>query len=424
MIAVARDILDVLCAGLWQGACIALVIAAALAISGNRLNARTRCIVLQVAFAAVAIVPFATTLPNVATQASTLRVHRSIGSSQLNARPPGNSPANTQRRIDILLSDRTVLIVAAVWLAGVLLFTLRIAAGSLQLARLVRRSKSFAYRDGVAVFASTDIHAPIAIGFVTPAIIVPIALALEVDEAFECIVLHELAHVRRGDAYMNVGERAIHALLYLNPAVLLLRRAIALEREIACDDWAVARSRDLVAYTRSLASFAVWGANARSVANCAAPGFGHATLTRIHRLQDPLRNGGIALSRFTIGGFTLVLLTIALTLNSFAPAIAFASQASNASAIVASTACPSSGVRYVRGPAPALPDRLPNGLKTLVRVQVSPSGAPMSAALYKTSGDPGFDKAVVTAAKKGAYAPEMRNCRPVAGSYLFEAITG
>ena len=423
MMTFSRDTLDVLCAGLWQGASIALVVAAVLALAGHRLNARTRCIVFQIAFVAIAIVPLATTLPSVTARASILRVFDSTGSSLPDARRLAKSALTVPRRIDVFLSDRTVLALTAAWTVGVLLFTLRIGAGSLQLARLLRRSNSLTNRDGVEVFASSDIHTPLAISFATPAIIVPDALGPESGEAFECIVLHELAHVRRGDAYMNAGECAIHAFLYFNPAILLLRRAIALERESACDDWAVARSRDLVAYTRSLASFAVLGANALSVAPY-APGFGHATLTRIQRLQDPQRNGAVALSKSAIGGFTFVLLTIALAFNAFAPAISFASQASNAVAMVASTACPPSGVRYVRGPAPALPDRLPNGLKTLVRVQVSPSGAPMSAVLFKTSGDPGFDKAVVLAAKKGAYAPEMRDCRPVAGSYLFEALTG
>jgi len=420
MIVVARGLLDVLFASLWQGATIALAVAAAFIVTGHRLNAATRCIVLQGALVAIALVAIATTLPNIMPNASIQGGHGVPVSSAARIGAAVDLAA-AARRIDVPLSDRAVLILTGAWIIGALTFTLRIGAGSLQLARLVRRSKRLADRGDVCVYASPDIGVPLAIGFAIPSVIVPTTLAAKAGEQFECIMLHELAHVRRGDAWLNACERALHALLFFNPAVMLVLRSIALEREAACDDWAVAQSRDLDTYTRSLASFAVWGIDANSVAACGASGFGRATLTRIRRLEDARRNGAIALSRYALGVFTLMLTVLALSFAAFAPAIAFAPQSSVVSAIVASTTC-SQPARYLSGPPPHDPGA-PYGIKTLVRLRISPAGKVESATVSKSSGNAGFDRAVVAAAKKGTFAPQVQSCKPVSGTYIFVAQT-
>ncbi len=418
MNAVARELLDVLFATLWQGACIGLAVAAVLAFAGHRLNAATRSIVLQCALAAIAIVAVVTTLPNTMPHGLSLGGHAVPGSAAASTR--GFVAVAAPRRIDVILGDRAVDVLIAAWIGGFLAFTLRLGVASLQLARLARRSTRLPDRAGVRVYASPDVGVPLATGFAVPSVIVPTALAAQGGEEFECIVLHELAHVRRGDAWVNACERALHAFLFFNPAVLIVLRAIALEREAACDDRAAAQSRDLETYTRSLASFALRRARGGSVAACGASGFGRATLTRIRRLEDARRNGAITLSHDALGGFTLMLLALALTLQSFAPAIAFAPQPSIKPIIVASTAC-SKPARYLTGPPPQV--ARPVGLKAQALVHLSPSGQVMSTAISKSSGNAAFDRAVLDAAKKGTYAPEVQNCKPVTGTYLFEAET-
>lgn len=420
MNALARVLLDVLFASLWQGAFVALTVAAVLGLTGRRLNAATRYIVLQGALVAIVIVPLVMTLPNIMSQALIQGGHGLAGSGGARNLASGGLGMAAARRIDVTLGDSAVLTLAAAWIVGVLTFTVRIGAGSLQIRRLKGRSTRLADRGGVGVYASPDIIVPFAIGFTMPSVIVPTALAAEAGQEFECIVLHELAHLRRGDVWVNAYERALHAVLFFNPAMLLVLRAIAIEREAACDDWAALQSRDLDTYVRSLASFAVWGADASAVAACGASGFGRATVARIQRLEDARRNGAIALSQYALGGFALVLATIALTLQSFAPAIAFAPPTSIAPAIVASAAC-SHLVRYLAGPPPET--SLPPGFKAQVLVRVSPSGKVVSATVFKRSGNASFDRAVVTAAKKGTYTPEMQNCKPVTGTYVFLATT-
>ena len=393
MIAVARDVLDVLVATLWQGALIAIAVAAILALAGRGLNAATRSIVWQTALAAIVIVPLVTTLPHVIAHAAAVDVAAAAPFTQHGVARADDAAIAGPRRIEVALSDRVAIVLGAAWIAGVLSFALRLAAGSLQLARLVRRSIRLADRGGVHLYASPDISVPLAYGLAAPSVVVPVALAANAGEEFECIVLHELAHVRRRDAWSNACERVLQTFLFFNPAVVLVLRAIALERESACDDWAVAHSPDLDAYTRSLASFAVRGAGAKSVAACGVTGFGGATVTRIRRLEDAHRNGAVTLSKFALGGFTIVLLFLTLTLVSFAPAIAFAPQTPAADAVIASAGCHHQALRLP-------PGHHMKNFDVKVDLRRSPTGRVTDATVVKSSGDPEFDRALVAELRK------------------------
>ncbi len=260
MIAVARVLLDVLFASLWQDALIAICIAAILFFWDRNLNAATRHVILQSALVAIVLVPLVTTLVNVMPHEIEVVGHGVTGHSPTSVVPADNSPT-PGHRIDVVLSDRAVLMFIGAWVIGVFVLSLRVGLGSLQLQRLVRRSKRLADYHGVRLYASTDVVVPLAFGFATPSMMVPTALAADPGEDGECVLLHELAHVRRHDAWANACERILHTLFFFNPAVSLMLRAIALEREAACDDWAVAHSQDIDTYTRSLAAFAVRGVN-------------------------------------------------------------------------------------------------------------------------------------------------------------------
>ncbi|REJ84710.1 MAG: hypothetical protein DWQ36_07815 [Acidobacteria bacterium] len=66
-------------------------------------------------------------------------------------------------------------------------------------------------------------------------------------------LLHELAHAVRRDSLVALVQRVLEVLLAGHPAAWWISRQIDLEREIACDDWAIAHSGDSpVGYGRSL----------------------------------------------------------------------------------------------------------------------------------------------------------------------------
>ncbi len=58
---------------------------------------------------------------------------------------------------------------------------------------------------------------------------------------------------------------------------------------------------------------------------------------------------------------------------------------------------------------------------TSVEVRLSATGAIVALRIYRSSGNVLLDQAALRAARSSTYAPQLENCRPVAGSYLFDA---
>ena len=78
------------------------------------------------------------------------------------------------------------------------------------------------------------------LGLTSPSIAVaPVALGALSDEELDQIVVHEWAHVHRRDDIARLVQRMIVAFAGLHPAVWWIDRQLHLERETACDDWAV-----------------------------------------------------------------------------------------------------------------------------------------------------------------------------------------
>ncbi len=92
------------------------------------------------------------------------------------------------------------------------------------------------------------------LGFNNPCIAIPSSLvgALRCDE-LDQVILHEHAHVQRRDDWSQLALTLMQAVLWVHPAVLFLSRALSREREMACDEWVVARTGSPKAYARCLA---------------------------------------------------------------------------------------------------------------------------------------------------------------------------
>ncbi|MGB6987549.1 MAG: M56 family metallopeptidase [Candidatus Aquilonibacter sp.] len=327
MVFLFRIVLDVLFATLWQGAIIACCCTVVLKFAGNRFSAATRHIVLLGALAAIALVPCATTIPSVLSQTEGLiirwgpTVERGVvvtPSATRQIAVPQTS-TSTVRRFDVVLKDRAIVALICAWLTGVSIIALRAALSVLQLRRIFRRSMWLKEHLGVQVYASPDVNVPITGGFSKPSVIVPRSLALNGGEQLECALLHEVGHVRRHDPFTHEFELALYVFLFFNPFVVWLLRWAALEREAACDDWAVACAPDLDACARSLVTLAI----KRSDALLGALSFGHGIVSRVQRLKDEGRNGSLSVAYAPISAFGLLLVVVGLSLGTRAPAIAF-----------------------------------------------------------------------------------------------------
>jgi beta-lactamase regulating signal transducer with metallopeptidase domain/uncharacterized protein involved in exopolysaccharide biosynthesis len=105
----------------------------------------------------------------------------------------------------------------------------------------------------VLLFESALIQVPAVIGWFRPMILVPASSLSGLTPAqLELILAHELAHIRRHDHWVNLLQVLIETLLFYHPAVWWISRDIRAERELCCDDLAVAVCGNRLAYARAL----------------------------------------------------------------------------------------------------------------------------------------------------------------------------
>jgi beta-lactamase regulating signal transducer with metallopeptidase domain len=161
------------------------------------------------------------------------------------------------------------------WLVGVAFFSLRSAGGFLLLER-DRRKQSATVSPRVLEMCRTMqrqlgldrvirycecewLHAPAVIGWFRPIVLLPVtALTGLSEEQLQSIIVHELAHIRRLDPFVNVFQISVETLLFYHPAVWWLNKRIRAEREHCCDDAAVSLCGNPVEYARALTLMEEW----------------------------------------------------------------------------------------------------------------------------------------------------------------------
>ena len=160
-----------------------------------------------------------------------------------------------------------------VWMAGVVLLSLRSAGGFLLVERLRRLETvpvteellelclSLQRRMGmsrvVRYCESLHLDAPAVAGWIRPVVLLPVsALTGLTAVQLEAVIAHELAHIRRFDAFVNLFQVAVETLLFYHPGVWWLGKRIRAEREHCCDDAAVVLCGNPVTYAQALAHLA------------------------------------------------------------------------------------------------------------------------------------------------------------------------
>ena len=113
-------------------------------------------------------------------------------------------------------------------------------APSEQRGHVERLASLFGIRRPVRAFTSGQVVMPMTIGSLKPLIILPADLADGLSQSeFESVVAHELAHIKRWDYLTNMLQRVAQAFLFFHPAIWFICKQLTIERELACDDWAV-----------------------------------------------------------------------------------------------------------------------------------------------------------------------------------------
>ena len=155
-----------------------------------------------------------------------------------------------------------------IWGAGVALLSARLLVEYLQVSRLRRRSiaappglqatfarlaREMGLASRVQLRLVADAVSPAAVGVLRPVVLLPASLLTGLSaRQIEAILAHELAHVRRWDAAVNLLQVLLETALFYHPGVWWLSRRARQEREYCCDEAAVAACGDALTYARAL----------------------------------------------------------------------------------------------------------------------------------------------------------------------------
>ena len=257
---------------LWQG--VALAALAYLILSQCR-SASTRYALAVVAMVVMLLSPVCTffvirSQPNTAAPLSSFveiqrdAKHRSVALAKTAAHR-----ALPQRQSSTL----PLVFLVEAWFAGVVLLSLRSIGGFVFIERLRRRNFACVPDDvlelcldlqdrlGISRMIrycqSVHVDVPLVAGWIRPVVLLPLSAITGLTRPqLEAVIAHELAHIRRYDAFVNVFQVAVETLLFYHPAVWWLGKRIRTEREHCCDDAAVAVCGSPVVYARALAHLA------------------------------------------------------------------------------------------------------------------------------------------------------------------------
>jgi beta-lactamase regulating signal transducer with metallopeptidase domain len=168
---------------------------------------------------------------------------------------------------------------AVVWGLGALAMLLRLGREARALARLrdasapacarvrasLRRSVRRGLVDVAPVVRAAAVASPQVAGWWRPWLLVPRDLAERLTPAeLDAVLLHELAHLRRGDLRWNLLQCLVLALLWFHPAAWSLQAGLARERERCCDALAVGHGASRAALARALVKLAEAATRART----------------------------------------------------------------------------------------------------------------------------------------------------------------
>jgi beta-lactamase regulating signal transducer with metallopeptidase domain len=109
----------------------------------------------------------------------------------------------------------------------------------------------------IKIFISNKVTGPVTIGFLKPIILIPLATINHLSkEQMEAVLLHEIAHIKRYDYFINLFLTVIETVLFFNPFSHIFKKKIQKERENSCDDWVLAYSYAPVDYANALLQLA------------------------------------------------------------------------------------------------------------------------------------------------------------------------
>lgn len=260
----------------WQGAALAALLAAAFMVSRNANVRYALGIGTLILMLATPVITFAwlNRAPSPVALIDTPMI-----APEVVATPDG--VASSGRLVQALAASTNqrdlMLWLVQAWFVGVMLLSARTAGGLLWLARTRREEieplseemyrqclilqERMGLRRHIRYGHSSSIDSPVVIGWLRPIVVVTAqAMTGLTPQQLQAIIAHELAHIRRYDAFVNLFQIVAEMLLFYHPAVWWVSRRIRVEREVCCDHEALAACGEPVSYARALTMMEEWRA--------------------------------------------------------------------------------------------------------------------------------------------------------------------
>ncbi|MEM7559599.1 MAG: M56 family metallopeptidase, partial [Planctomycetota bacterium] len=184
------------------------------------------------------------------------------------------------------------------------------------LAQVAEQAKRIGLRFVPAVAYCQRIAVPTVVGVMKPVVLVPASLmsGLTPDQ-FAAVIAHELAHIRRHDLLLNLGQRLVEALLFFHPITWYISRQMSAQREMCCDDLVVRSGYSRMKYADALLQLAEKCAfqQARAQMAVAATGNNASQLElRIRRLMEMSNTTEIRVTRWSVVLFGMLIFSVAM----------------------------------------------------------------------------------------------------------------
>jgi len=164
-------------------------------------------------------------------------------------------------------------VVFLIWLVGVLVISVLLIQRMLFVKGLIARSEPSGERlaqvlnrcrrqvnihRNIELRLSNNISGPAVCGLIKPVILMPAALDGKLPpEKLRAVLIHELAHLKRGDLWINLIQTVLQIIYFYNPFVWLVNAVVHNTREQAVDEMVlVALGNEARSYSNTLIDIA------------------------------------------------------------------------------------------------------------------------------------------------------------------------
>ena len=159
-------------------------------------------------------------------------------------------------------------VIAVVWLLGCLTIFGRFVAGTIAVWRLSRSShrvedgpwlslaqrvaNALGVKRPLTLLRSGRFGIPVTWGVVYPVVLLPADADDWQEQRRQYVLVHEMAHVKRVDAFTQLVAQLTLAIFWFNPLVWLAVHRMRVEREHACDDYVLRQGTSASTYASDL----------------------------------------------------------------------------------------------------------------------------------------------------------------------------